>query len=136
MSGQVCSPQCLDPVHSQRDRSALRLRPGDLSRGRVVVMVALLPVVAVVAHILFAGDRRLDEKMSISCDSWGGPTYRKAFRDGWRLASDPAACEHCKVHTAGPCGHLRVAFIYCPSNSVVVGSHQDSLDDVIVDRCV
>ncbi|MDX6547528.1 MAG: hypothetical protein QOG33_1078, partial [Gaiellales bacterium] len=53
-----------------------------------------------------------------------------------RLASDTAACEHCQVHTVGPCGKYQVTFIYCPSNSLVVSTHQDSLGDTIVDICI
>jgi hypothetical protein len=95
-----------------------------------------MPVLAVVAHIQFAGDHRLDERMTISCDSWTRATYRTQFRDGWRLASDTATCEHCQVHTAGPCARYRVTFIYCPSNSVVVSTHEGSLGDTIVDICI
>jgi hypothetical protein len=98
-------------------------------------LVALLPL-AVVAHVLFAGDRPLDSKMTISCDKFTGKAYREAFYDGWRITSDTAACDHCQGLAEGPCDKFPVTFIYCPSNSLVISAHDDSYGVSLVDLCI
>jgi hypothetical protein len=106
----------------------------------VLGLVALLPL-AVVAHVLFVGDRPLDSKMTMSCNAFTGKTYRRAFYDGWRLASDTRACDHCsgQVELGLPrqsCAKYAVSFIYCPSSSLVVSSHESSEGDRLTDFCI
>ncbi len=96
-----------------------------------------------VAHIFFAGDRRLDSKTTISCPGFTGPVYRNLFSEGWRSASDTRACDHCKgaAEVQGEserrlCGKYPVTFIYCPSNSLVISTHEDSYGESLVDFCI
>ena len=106
----------------------------------VLSLAALIPL-AVLAHILFAGDRRLDARMTMSCNDFTGKTYRRAFYDGWRLASDTRACDDCQAHVdvghpRSACARYTVTFIYCPASSLVVSSHESSEGDTLTDLCV
>jgi hypothetical protein len=114
-----------------------------MTKRRALLLVSLIPL-ALVAHILFVGDRRLDSKMTVSCDSFTGPVYRKAFAEGWRLNSDLTACDHClgvaEVNGESGhqlCGKYPVTLIYCPTSSLVVSTREDQYrQDTITELCI